>query len=126
MMERMDDSDLRQAFRSLAHDARRATPPFDAVASPSVLRATRQRHLRRRAIFALGVASVSISSFFIVRQRLDTAFDYEQFTAATGIDLEAVNWQAPSDFLLDLNTIQLQQPAPVAAPDTNVPSNRRL
>lgn len=121
-----EDRDLKEAFTALGSRVWVSEPSFDQLASRESLNAARWRHRRRRA--ALLVVAVVIPAFLVFRARTDRALDYERFTALTGIDLNEVTWEAPSDFLLDfpgrdllrrVPLIEIQTPA--VAPDSARP-----
>ncbi len=118
-----DDRDLKEAFRALGSSQQTAESSFDEMTSPGALKAARSRRRQRRA--ALLAAAVVVTAFLVFRAQSDRALDYERFTALTGLDLNAVTWEAPSDFLLDfpgrdllrrVPLIEIQ--APVLAPDS--------
>lgn len=94
-----DDRDLRDAFEALGSRVRATGPSFHQVTSREALDAARWRRRGRQAAL-LAVAAV-IPAFLALRARPDRALDYERFTVLTGIDLNEVTWEAPSDFLLD-------------------------
>lgn len=121
-----DDRDLKDAFNALGSRVRATAPSFDRLTSRQALHSARWRQRRRRA--ALLAVAVVIPAFFALRARTDRALDYERFTALTGIDLNEVTWEAPSDFLLDFTgrdllrrvpVIEIQ--APALAPDSTRP-----
>ena len=117
-----DDRDLKDAFAALGRTGANG-PSFHQLTSGEALNAARWRQRRRRAAL-LAVVAV-IPAFFVFRARTDRAFDYGRFTALTGIDLNEVTWEAPSDFLLDVPGRDLLRRvpiieihAPVFAPDS--------
>ena len=121
-----DDRDLKDAFEALGSSARATGPSFHELTSHEALNAARWRQRRHRA--ALLAVAVVIPAFLVLRDRTDRELDYERFTALTGIDLNEVTWEAPSDFLLDVPgrdllsrvpVIEIQ--APVLAPDSASP-----
>lgn len=118
-----DDRDIRDAFRALGSQVGTTGPSFHQVASRAALNAARWRRRRHRA--ALLAVAVVIPAFFALRARPDRALDYERFTALTGLDLNEVTWEAPSDFLLDVPGRDLlrgvpliEVHAPAIAPDS--------
>lgn len=125
-MTAADDRDLKDAFGALGGQVRATVPSFDQLASREALNAARWQQRRRRA--ALVTVVVVVPAFLVLRDRTDHSLDYERFTALTGIDLNEVTWEAPSDFLLDfpgrdllrrVPVIEIQ--APALAPDTARP-----
>ena len=122
-----DNRDLKDAFDALGRQVRFAAPAFDQMTSREALNAARWRQRGRRAAL-LAVVAV-IPAFFALRARDDRGLDYERFTALTGIDLNEVTWEAPSDFLLDVPGRDLlrrvpiiEVHAPAFAPDSVRPS----
>jgi len=122
-MTASEDRDLKDAFEALGSQVRTTEPSFQQLTSREALNAARWRQRRRRA--ALLAVAVVIPAFLALRARTDRALDYERFTALTGIDLNEVTWQAPSDFLLDfpgrdlLRRVPLIEiEAPAFAPDS--------
>ena len=125
-----DDRDLREAFRALGSSVQATEPSFHDLTSREALNTARWRQRRRRA--ALLAVAVAVPAFLALRARPDRVLDYERFTALTGIDLNKVTWEAPSDFLLDfpgrdllrrVPIIEIQSPAfirdSVRSPDSN-------
>jgi len=121
-----DDRDLKDAFEALGSSVRATEPSFHQLTSREALNSARWRQRRHRAAL-LAVVAV-IPALFVLRPRSDRALDYERFTALTGIDLNEVTWEAPSDFLLDfpgrdllrrVPLIEIQ--APVLASDSAPP-----
>jgi hypothetical protein len=117
------DRDLKDAFRALGSSVGTGEPSFHELTSREALHLARWR-LRRRQAALLAVA-VAIPAFLAIRGSSDRALDFERFTALTGIDLNEVTWEAPSDFLLDfpgrdllrrIPIIEIQ--APALAPDS--------
>ena len=106
-----DDRDLKDAFDALGRRARFSAPSFDQMTSREALTATRWRQRGRRV--ALLAVVVVIPSLFALRARDDRGLDYERFTALTGIDLNEVTWEAPSDFLLDFPGRDLLRRVPI-------------
>jgi hypothetical protein len=130
-----DDRDLRDAFRALGSNVPTAGPSFDKLTSREALHVARWRHRRGRA--ALLTVAVAVPAFLALQVRSDRALDYDRFTALTGLDLNEVTWEAPSDFLLDvpgrdlLRTVPLIEiqapsltPDSVRSPDSNVTRRR--
>ena len=109
-MNAEDDRDLKDAFQALGR-ARATEPSFDQLTSREALNSARWRQRRRRAAL-LAVVAV-IPAFLAVRARTDRTFDSERFTALTGIDLNEVTWEAPSDFLLDVPGRDLLRRVPI-------------
>jgi hypothetical protein len=95
-----NDRDLKHAFTSLGIREAAEAPTFDQLASRAALNVARSRQRRRRVVLA--AATITLPAVFILRARGDDPLDYERFTALTGIDLNEVTWEAPSDFLLDI------------------------
>ena len=110
-MNSNEDSELRQAFRALGDESRQKAPSFAQLTSSEALRGARGRLRRRRGAFL--AAAVLIPAIMVMRARSENAFDYDRFTALTGIDLGQVTWQAPSDFLLDVPGQDLLRRVPV-------------
>jgi len=120
-MKSDDDRDLRDAFEALGTSVRATEPPFHQMIARAALDEARWRRRRRQAAgAALLAAAVVIPAFLALSARTDRALDYERFTALTGIDLNEVTWEAPSDFLLDVPgrdlltrvpTIEIRTPA---------------
>ena len=118
-----EDRDLKDAFAALGSRVPASEPSFRQLTSGEALNAARWRRRHRRIALLLVVAV--IPAFLAVRARTDRALDYERFTALTGIDLNEVTWEAPSDFLLDvpgrdlLRRVPLiEVHAPAFAPDS--------
>lgn len=106
-----DDRDLEDAFEALGRRVQETGPSFQQLASRDALNAARWRQRHRRIALLLVVAA--IPAFLVIRARTDRAFDYERFTALTGIDLNEVTWEAPSDFLLDVPGRDLLRRVPI-------------
>ena len=106
-----DDRDLKVAFDALGRQVRFAAPAFDQMTSREALNAARWRQRGRRAAL-LAIVAV-IPAFLVFRARADRDLDYERFTALTGIDLNEVTWEAPSDFLLDFPGRDLLRRVPI-------------
>ena len=122
-MNANDDRDLRDAFEALGSSVHAIGPSVDQLTARDALNTARWRRRRYRA--ALLAVAVAIPTVLILRGRPDHALDYERFTALTGIDLNEVTWEAPSDFLLDvpgrdlLRRVPLiEVHAPAFAPDS--------
>ena len=98
-MNAHDDRELKDAFAALGALTRESVQSFHQLASREALNVVRWRQRRRRA--ARLVVTVTIPAFLVLRARTDGALDYERFTALTGLDLNEVTWEAPSDFLLN-------------------------
>ena len=109
-----DDRDLRDAFEALGSRVRATEPSFGQLTAREALNAARRRQRRRRAAGAalLAVAAV-IPAFLVLHARTEHALDYDRFTALTGIDLNDVTWEAPSDFLLDFAGRDLLRRVPI-------------
>ena len=121
-----EDRDLKDAFDALGSRLREAEPSFHQLASREALNSARWRQRRHRA--ALLAVAVLIPVFLVLHARTDRALDYERFTALTGIDLNEVTWEAPSDFLLDVpgrdllrRVPMIEIQAPVLARDSASP-----
>jgi hypothetical protein len=117
-MNAHDDRDLKDAFEALGSNVPATEPSFQQLTSREALNAARWRQRHRRIALLLVVAA--IPAFLVVSARTDRALDYERFTALTGIDLNEVTWEAPSDFLLDVPGRDLLRRVPlieVHAPD---------
>lgn len=119
----IDDRDLKEAFRALGSSAQAVESSFHEMTSREALAAARWRLRRRRA--ALLAAAAAVPAFLLFRGQSDRALDYERFSALTGLDLNEVTWEAPSDFLLDvpgrdlLRTVPfIEIQAPSLAPDS--------
>lgn len=110
-----DDRDLRDAFEALGSRVRATEPSFDELTSGDSLNAARwrQRRRRRTAGAALLAVVVVIPGFLALRARTERSLDYERFTALTGLDLNEVTWEAPSDFLLDFPGRDLLSRVPI-------------
>jgi hypothetical protein len=116
------DDDVKRAFETLGSQVTAGAPSFAALASDEALRSARRRHRRRRGLVAtMGIAALVLAT----RDRGAGDFDYDRFTALTGIDLGEVTWTAPSDYLLDvpgsdlLGSVPVIEVAvPVTGPDT--------
>ena len=134
-MNAQDDRDLKEAFHALGSRVQVAGPSFHQMASREALNAARSRQRRGRAVLLAVV--IAIPALFTLRARTDRGLDYERFTALTGIDLNEVTWEAPSDFLLDVPgrdllrrvpVIEIQAPAlardSVRPPDSNDTTRR--
>jgi hypothetical protein len=107
----IDDRDLKDAFRALGSSAQTDEYSFHEMTSPTALKAARSRLRRRRA--TLLSAAVVVPAFLIFRAQSDRVLDYERFTALTGLDLNEVTWDAPSDFLLDFPGRDLLRAVPL-------------
>lgn len=117
------DRDLRNAFDALNREVRGAAGSFADLASASALNAARRRWRIRRSVVL--VAAIIIPASLVLRGRSASSFDFERFSALTGIDPGQVTWRAPSDFLLDTPGRELLRRvplieirAPSLAPDT--------
>jgi hypothetical protein len=117
-MSAEDDRDLKDAFEALGSRVEATKPSFDELTSREALNAARWRQRRRRVVL-LAVVAV-IPAFLMLRERTDRALDYERFTALTGIDLNEVTWEAPSDFLLDFPGRDLLRRVPII--EVNAPA----
>jgi hypothetical protein len=120
------DRDLRDAFEALNREVRATAGSFADLTSPQALSVARGRRRSRRS--ALLVAAILISVSLALRARSAPSFDFERFSALTGIDPGQVTWRAPSDFLLDtpgrdlLRRVPLiEVRAPSLVPDTTRP-----
>jgi len=99
-MNAHEDRDLKDAFEALGGKVPATEPSFQQLTSREALNAARWRQRHRR--IALLLVAAAIPAFLLIGARTDRALDYERFTALTGIDLNEVTWDAPSDFLLDV------------------------
>jgi hypothetical protein len=115
---REPDPDLRSAFQALGRDVRATGPAFADVASKDALQAARARRRRQRGMWL--AAAVVVPVIIALQFRSRDAIDYRAFTAATGIDLGAVSWTAPSDFLLTMPGDDLLEVVPSI--DIHVPA----
>lgn len=106
-----DDRDLEDAFEALGRRVQATGPSFQQLTSRDALNAARWRQRHRRIALLLVVAA--IPAFLVSSARTDRALDYERFTALTGIDLNEVTWEAPSDFLLDVPGRDLLRRVPI-------------
>ena len=71
---------------------------FQDLTSRRALDEWRRRRRVRQGVMA-GV--VVLASVLLLQARPGDPIDYEGFVATTGLDLGAVTWEAPTDFLLD-------------------------
>src|SRR5687768_582727 len=110
-MNAHDDRDLKGAFEALGSKVPATGPSFQQLTSREALNAARWRQRHRRIALLLVVAA--IPAFLLIGARTDRALDYERFTALTGIDLNEVTWEAPSDFLLDFPGRELLRRVPI-------------
>ncbi|HZI27935.1 MAG TPA: hypothetical protein VFD64_07245 [Gemmatimonadaceae bacterium] len=110
-MSANEDRDLKDAFEALGSSVQMTEPSFDQMTSRETLDAARWRQRRHRA--ALLAVAVAVPAFLALRAKSDRALDYERFTALTGIDLNEVTWEAPSDFLLDFPGRELLRRVPI-------------
>ena len=109
-MTEMRDDGLCAAFQALDHDVQASAPSFAELTSASGIRdARRRRRLRRGSVL---IAVILIPAFIAVRTRSTPAFDFEGFSALTGIDPGDVSWRAPSDFLLSVPGYELLRTIP--------------
>ena len=106
-----NDRELRDAFRALGTAMHGTGPTFAELTSEDARRAGRRHQFRRRSVILL--AAIVIPALFVFRGRTDRAIDYERFTALTGLDLNSVTWEAPSDFLLDVPGRDLLRRVPI-------------
>lgn len=124
-MSGVDDRDVRRAFETLGRQVTASAPSFAALTSNEALRSARWRRRRRTGF----VATIGIAAMVLATRVQPTGdFDFDKFTALTGIDLGEVTWTAPSDFLLDVPGSDLlgsvpiiEVTMPVAGPD-NLPA----
>jgi hypothetical protein len=110
--------DLRRAFSALDRTMQGSAPSFAELTNAAALNTARRRHRGRRA--SLLIAAVAVPVFFVVRARSAQGFDFERFSALTGLDPGAVSWQAPSDFLLAVPGSDLLRTIPTI--DVTVPA----
>lgn len=130
-----DDRDLKDAFKALGSQVRASAPSFQQLSSRETLNAARWRKRRRRA--GRVTVAIGIGAFLAIRGWPERTLDFERFTALTGIDLNEVTWEAPSDFLLDVPgrdllrrvpLIEIQVPTPTSdstRPQDSSDSKRR-
>lgn len=105
-----DDRDLKAAFQTLGRMVQDQAPPFPHLVSGAALSAARWRRRRRAALLGT-VLAIPVASLLLART--DRGLDYAQFTAVTGLDLNEVTWNAPSDVLLDVPGRDLLTEVPV-------------
>jgi hypothetical protein len=105
-----DDRDVKRAFETLGRQVSASAPSFAALTSDKALRLARRRRLRRTGMVATaGIAALVLAT----RMQPAGDFDYDKFTALTGIDLGEVTWTAPSDFLLEVPGSDLLGSVPI-------------
>ena len=119
-MSEEHDDDLRRAFSALDRTMQATAPSFADLTTVAALNSARRRYRRRHA--SLLIAAVVVPLFFAARDRSAQGFDFERFSALTGLDPGAVSWQAPSDFLLSVPGSELLRTIPTI--DVNVPAIR--
>ena len=119
-MTDMRDDELRAAFNTLNREVQASAPAFAELASPPRLNAASRRHRVRRGSFL--IAAILIPAFIAWQARSIPGFDFERFSALTGIDPGDVTWKAPSDFLLSVPGEDLLRTIPTI--DVDVPAAR--
>ena len=119
-MTDMRDDEMRAAFNALDAEVQTSAPSFAEIASASALNDARRRHRARRG--SLLIVAILIPAYIALRARSTPAFDFERFSALTGIDPGEVSWKAPSDFLLSVPGYDLLRTIPTI--DVRVPAAR--
>ena len=112
------DDDLHRAFSALDRTMQASAPSFAELTNAAALKAARRGYRGRRTLLLL--AAVIVPAFLVVHARSAQGFDFERFSALTGLDPGAVSWQAPSDFLLAIPGSDLLRTIPTI--DVTVPA----
>ena len=96
-------------------------PAFARLTAPDSFSTLRRRQRRRRVVIASVASAVVLVTAY--RARSPAHPDYDGFAATTGLDLGAVYWRAPSDFLLDTPGRNLLRALPILTPDIDAPAS---
>ncbi len=106
-MKKSDDKDLQYLFKELSDHAKKTAPSFASIwEKAEVARAERRRRSLRIRLTAAATITVLLASIFLMP-------DGEKgMSPTTSTDLAIADWKSPTDVLLQLPSIRLEQSHP--------------